>query len=211
MYRELRGAYRDEYVMYNLAAAALAQVGGRMWAAWGVECARCMHLHLAGALGRCDFKPKSMCWPRHALLIFHCSTCLMGACQLQDGAVAPLGRVFLGGARGAGMLTPNHPQQAAAPTHPHPHTTSLQALPRLGQLLVGWSPLGQPSLPVAEFASWRPLLESEGAQQGGVFGADLSADPYARLVAELVLPPLRKELINDWDPRCVCGGVGTCQ
>jgi hypothetical protein len=26
VYRELRGRYREEYVMYNLAAAALAQV-----------------------------------------------------------------------------------------------------------------------------------------------------------------------------------------
>ena len=28
-YRELRAAYREEYAMYNLAAAALAQVGLR--------------------------------------------------------------------------------------------------------------------------------------------------------------------------------------
>ena len=80
-----------------------------------------------------------------------------------------------------------------------------QALPRLAQRLSGWSPLDQPGLPVADFAAWRPLLESESAQQGSVLGGgmavDLSADPYMRLVAELVLPPLRKELTNEWDPR----------
>ncbi|KAI7842892.1 hypothetical protein COHA_003404 [Chlorella ohadii] len=80
-----------------------------------------------------------------------------------------------------------------------------QALPRLAQQLSGWSPLDQPGLPVASFAAWRPLLESESAQQGsvlsGTVGADLAADPYMRLVAELVLPPLRKELTNEWDPR----------
>lgn len=36
---------------------------------------------------------------------------------------------------------------------------------------------------------------------GGALGADMAADPYMRLVAELVLPPLRKELTNEWDPR----------
>ncbi|PRW56706.1 septin and tuftelin-interacting 1-like protein 1 [Chlorella sorokiniana] len=81
-----------------------------------------------------------------------------------------------------------------------------QALPRLAQQLAGWSPLDQPGLPVADFAAWRPLLESESAQQGSVLGGgglgvDLGADQYMRLVAELVLPPLRKELTNDWDPR----------
>ncbi|EFN58159.1 hypothetical protein CHLNCDRAFT_50559 [Chlorella variabilis] len=84
-----------------------------------------------------------------------------------------------------------------------------QALPRLAQLMQQWSPLGDPGLPVAEFAGWRPLLESEGAAQGSVLGGggDLAGggDAYMRLVAELVLPPLRKELANDWDPR---QGVG---
>ena len=60
---------------------------------------------------------------------------------------------------------------------------------------------------MASFAAWRPLLESESAQQGsvlsGTVGADLAADPYMRLVTELVLPPLRKELTNEWDPRWV--------
>lgn len=93
-----------------------------------------------------------------------------------------------------------------SPTASSPPSSDLpQALPRLAQRLSGWSPLDQPGLPVAEFAAWRPLLESESAQQGSVLsgtaGADLAADPYMRLVAELVLPPLRKELTNEWDPR----------
>ena len=80
---------------------------------------------------------------------------------------------------------------------------SPQALPRLAQLMQGWSPLGRPELPVGEFAAWRPLLESEAAAQGSVLGGgDLSGgDAYMRLVAELVLPLLRKELTNEWDPR----------
>lgn len=68
-----------------------------------------------------------------------------------------------------------------------------------------WSPLDAPALPAAEFAAWRPLLEGEAAQQGSVLGGAAAAvdgaDPYTRLVAELVLPPLRKELTNSWDPR----------
>ncbi len=82
---------------------------------------------------------------------------------------------------------------------------TLQVLPRLGQLVAQWSPLDAPALPAAEFASWRPLLESEAAQQGSVLGGAAAvadgSDPYMRLVAELVLPPLRKELTNSWDPR----------
>ncbi len=95
-------------------------------------------------------------------------------------------------------------QSITNPTCP-PYLPTSQALPRLAQQLSGWSPLDQPGLPVASFAAWRPLLESESAQQGSVLsgtaGADLAADPYMRLVAELVLPPLRKELTNEWDPR----------
>jgi hypothetical protein len=86
-------------------------------------------------------------------------------------------------------------------------TSFTQALPRLGQLLAGWSPLSDPGLPLPHFAAWRPLLESEAAAQGSVLGpaggADFGSDAYMRLVAELVLPPLRKELTNDWDPRWV--------
>ena len=187
----------------------------------------------------------------------------------------------------------------ALPPFPSPP----QVLPRLGHMMAGWSPLESPGVPVAEFASWRPLLESEGAAQGSVLAggrgqkpvlrtrlrvpscalltvaagtssatwhvalwhpvapsnlgtvallpiwradatltsvlpslprcsclpspfahmpwtrccpsflpllpragggaAELAdgSDPYLRLVAELVLPPLRKALINVWDPR----------
>jgi hypothetical protein len=77
--------------------------------------------------------------------------------------------------------------------------------------LQGWSPLGDPGAPVAAFASWRPLLESEAAARGSVLGAvadaAASGDPYMRLVAEIVLPPLRKELTNEWEPRWVARPV----
>ncbi|KAL4858605.1 Septin and tuftelin-interacting protein 1 [Chlorella vulgaris] len=81
-----------------------------------------------------------------------------------------------------------------------------QVLPRMAQLLQLWSPLQDPGLPLAQFAAWRPLLESEGARQGSVLGGgglELAGggDAYMRLVAELVLPPLRKDLANSWDPR----------
>jgi hypothetical protein len=76
----------------------------------------------------------------------------------------------------------------------------------MAQLLQLWSPLQDPGLPLAQFAAWRPLLESEGARQGSVLGGgglELAGggDAYMRLVAELVLPPLRKDLANSWDPR----------
>lgn len=80
-----------------------------------------------------------------------------------------------------------------------------QVLPRLGQLVAQWAPLDAPALPAAEFATWRPLLEGEGAAQASVLagaaGGTDGSDPYMRLVAELLLPPLRKELTNSWDPR----------
>ncbi|GAB4821104.1 hypothetical protein N2152v2_008150 [Parachlorella kessleri] len=77
-----------------------------------------------------------------------------------------------------------------------------QVLPRLGLLLQHWSPLEQPELGAAEFAAWRPLLESESQRQG-VLQHDMgdADDPFTRLVAELLLPPLRKDLTNSWDPR----------
>ena len=104
------------------------------------------------------------------------------------------------------------PHAARPPAHTRPLPARVQVLPRLALQLAGWSPLAAPAAPTSEFAVWRPLLESEGARRGvlgGVGGAaaaagDLSAlsDPYARLVAETVLPPLRKELVQGWDPRC---------
>ena len=47
-----------------------------------------------------------------------------------------------------------------------------------------------------------PLLSPFAPRAGGG-AAELAdgSDPYLRLVAELVLPPLRKALINVWDPR----------
>lgn len=84
-------------------------------------------------------------------------------------------------------------------------------LPRLATALKHWAPLDDPDAPAAEFAAWRPLLEHEGRRHGGSLpmtshGADFlslssSSDPYLRLVSEVVLPPLRKDIANRWDPR----------
>lgn len=159
VYHEVRGQYREEYVMYNLAAAALAQV--RLWY-------RQQHLYHAAVQRR------------------------MQCTGVNAASGCPL------------LASPTHTLPCLPSPPPRP-----QALPRLAQLMQQWSPLGDPGLPVAEFAGWRPLLESEGAAQGSVLGGggDLAGggDAYMRLVAELVLPPLRKELANDWDPR---QGVG---
>eukprot|EP00887_Chlorella_sp_A99_P006127 scaffold22.g6127.t1 len=95
------------------------------------------------------------------------------------------------------------------------------ALPRLAAALRGWSPLRNPRRPAAAFAAWRPLLQSEAAARGVLAAAagaeglqagrggprrarccwEVAGDPYALLVEELVLPPLRSELTNAWDPR----------
>ena len=81
------------------------------------------------------------------------------------------------------------------------------ALPRLSAALHGWSPLGDPGRGAGAFTAWRPLLQSEAAARGvlATAVADGSsgglADPYTLLVTELVLPPLRKDLTNFWDPR----------
>eukprot|EP00955_Chlamydomonas_euryale_P045854 353259-Chlamydomonas_euryale.AAC.2 len=75
-----------------------------------------------------------------------------------------------------------------------------QAMPRLAALLAGWAPLQEPTRGAAEFARWRPLLESEGTRGllGG--GGGEADDPYLTLAAELILPPLRSALTS-WEPR----------
>ena len=64
----------------------------------------------------------------------------------------------------------------ALPPFPSPP----QVLPRLGHMMAGWSPLESPGVPVAEFASWRPLLESEGAAQGSVLAGGRGQKPVLR-------------------------------
>ena len=46
--------------------------------------------------------------------------------------------------------------------------TCAQVLPRLSALLADWHPLEEPQRGRAEFAAWRPLLESD-AQREAIF------------------------------------------
>lgn len=82
------------------------------------------------------------------------------------------------------------------------------ALPLLKQWLQTWSPLADPTGALSEFSDWKPLLERENVrpivnpdQDVHVDELFASSDPYERLVLELVLPPLRKELVQTWDPK----------
>jgi tuftelin-interacting protein 11 len=68
----------------------------------------------------------------------------------------------------------------------------LQPTPAL--LHTGWQPLHEPGRGLAELKAWRPLLESEGARQNVLMGGagwEDTGDPYATLVSEVVMPPIR--------------------
>jgi tuftelin-interacting protein 11 len=78
------------------------------------------------------------------------------------------------------------------------------ALPALAAALAGWAPLAAPAAPAAAFAAWRPLLQggaSRHADPSSPLSPGGAADPYTRLVADLLLPRLRTALANEWDPR----------
>ncbi len=78
-----------------------------------------------------------------------------------------------------------------------------QALPRLAALMHGWSPLAAPSQGLEEFSAWRPLLQSD-AQRSAVLSTaatNVEADPFALLSLEVLLPPLRSAVLNQWQPR----------
>jgi tuftelin-interacting protein 11 len=70
----------------------------------------------------------------------------------------------------------------------------LQVLPRLRSLLAGWQPLLEPQRGVAELKAWRGLLEGESTRQSVLLGGaswEDAGDPYATLVAEVVMPAIR--------------------
>jgi len=101
------------------------------------------------------------------------------------------------------------------------------ALPRIAASLGSdWSPLDDPTGPALLFIAWRPLLEhtdpthpgggrllqgsgasfsipnaTSGSRSVDLFTLSSSVDPYMRLICELVLPPLRADVANHWDPR----------
>jgi hypothetical protein len=69
-----------------------------------------------------------------------------------------------------------------------------QVMPRIRALMAGWQPLLDPHHGTAELQAWRPLLESEGTRQNVLMGGagwEDTGDPYASLVAEVVMAPIR--------------------
>lgn len=71
-------------------------------------------------------------------------------------------------------------------------------LPQLRAALAAWQPLQQPTAWAAEFAAWRPLLESPNTQ-GAVFQDAANADdPYYALVSATVLPRLQQAISTGW-------------
>lgn len=83
-------------------------------------------------------------------------------------------------------------------------TTALALLmPRLTEQLKKWSPLEAAALPAHVFQQWRPLLEGQHNHQPFNVLHDIEGvtDPYARLAIEILLPPLRNELLHKWNPR----------
>jgi len=78
-----------------------------------------------------------------------------------------------------------------------------------------WSPLAEPEAIVLQMSKWKPLLEGDHPRyhhhhgnshsallpSADVLSLAASSDPYLRLICEVVLPPLRRELVGTWDPR----------
>ena len=63
----------------------------------------------------------------------------------------------------------------------------VQVLPRFGMLLADWQPLQHPQSTVvlADFAAWRPLLESE-AQRDNIFQVQLPCPEMPRCLQSLL-------------------------
>ena len=78
--------------------------------------------------------------------------------------------------------------------------------------LSGWSPLAAPDAVAQQFTALKAVLQRESRHHhhhhfnGGTSGEEslssaATSDPYLRLICEVVLPPLRRDLIGGWDPR----------
>ncbi|GBG65315.1 hypothetical protein CBR_g50354 [Chara braunii] len=78
------------------------------------------------------------------------------------------------------------------------------AAPEIKHLLQSWSPLQTPEYGVATVLTWRALLACRMEDQP-IFSdpSDMQADrdPYSLLVQEAVLPGVRREVTNLWEPR----------
>ncbi|KAL6781326.1 hypothetical protein ACKKBG_A10685 [Auxenochlorella protothecoides x Auxenochlorella symbiontica] len=82
-----------------------------------------------------------------------------------------------------------------------------QAAPLLARSLAGWSPLGDPARGAAALAPWRaalaPARPADAPVLAGAWGGAgaWDGDAWSCLLAQLVLPGLRREVTNAWDPR----------
>lgn len=64
-----------------------------------------------------------------------------------------------------------------------------------------WQPLQQPAVWAAEFAGWRPLLESEGTKDAIFQDAAAAGDAYYTLVSATALPRVQQAVSTGWDVR----------
>ncbi|KAH7616331.1 putative Septin and tuftelin-interacting protein 1-like protein 1 [Nannochloris sp. 'desiccata'] len=82
----------------------------------------------------------------------------------------------------------------------------------IGKTQGGWSPLAESEAIVLQISQWKPLLEEENHRRhsnshsallpsADVLSLAASSDPYLRLICEILLPPLRRDLVGTWDPR----------
>jgi tuftelin-interacting protein 11 len=73
------------------------------------------------------------------------------------------------------------------------------AHPLLIRFFQGWQPLQDPSVGLEVMSSWKDLLEEDQPYDFSHGAASMA--PYAQLVSELILPPVRIQGTNSWDAR----------
>lgn len=82
-----------------------------------------------------------------------------------------------------------------------PASALATSLPRFQSLLADWNPLTEPHRGLVEFTAWRSLLEHPSLKDAIFQSPEGVSDPYALLVTETVLPPLRTAIVTQWQPR----------
>ncbi|CAN0328840.1 unnamed protein product, partial [Discosporangium mesarthrocarpum] len=75
------------------------------------------------------------------------------------------------------------------------------ASPVIRRSLAGWRPLESPTEPAAVLASWKAVLTdvSGGGEVEREREREREQAAFSYLANELVLPPVRSSLLNDWD------------
>ncbi|KAG2592129.1 hypothetical protein PVAP13_5NG528400 [Panicum virgatum] len=73
------------------------------------------------------------------------------------------------------------------------------AHPLLIRFFQGWQPLQDPSVGLEVMSSWKDLLEEDQPYDFSHSAASMA--PYAQLVSEVILPPVRIQGTNSWDAR----------